>query len=247
MAFEYSDLVGIDVALSLPRPSLTGYEHQLSDFRSHLLKDHRQVRICIPLSHAQLSTATDGGSWSQWLLLLSEEQGDCDALARLVQDHFGDHHLQSINRVHGQRSIDMPYPLSGKIKESSLLQWVEYVYSAPEHRADYYQSQYEFSGPAMRRLYEANRVGRFMGVEIQENLFRNQAFSSWDVVHVSGFTPLQLLRSLPHFRAAWRARATELAGESAAERLKKWDVQRTKYQIRARQLMAGTISPRLAG
>lgn len=122
-----------------------------------------------------------------------------------------------------------------------MLQFIEYVFSDPSERDDYYQCQYEFSGPAMRRLYERNLCGRFMGVEIGERLYGDDSMPLWDVVHLAGFTPAQMLLSVPYFKKAFRDAAESLGGPSAKEKIAKWEQQREKHQIRVRQNMPATI------
>lgn len=103
-----------------------------------------------------------------------------------------------------------------------------YVTSDPETRAEYYESQYRASAPAMRELWEAGHVQRFVGLEIIEDFVPTRQ-ATWDVLHVTsiavGRIPF-MLRWTSHFDAHARA-----AGYPSTEALKaRWDEQRTKKQ-----------------
>jgi hypothetical protein len=165
--------------------------------------------------------------------------------SELVHELFHQEHLQHlntvgtlrcVNRARAQPEINMVYPIKrGLQREPRLIQTIEYVASQSAHRQDYYQSQYEFSGPAMQRLYQRDRTGRFMGIEIVERLIDSPNMPLWDVIHISGFTPWQGIRAIPHFWRAFQQSAAQLGGPSAWERMQTWSAQRVKVQTRAQQ------------
>jgi len=117
-----------------------------------------------------------------------------------------------------------------------MVQHIEYVFSREEERLEYYDSQYEFSGPAMRRLHDRDLNGRFIGVEVGNRLAGDGDVPDWDVVHVAGFTPLQMIRAVPHFRRAFADAAAALDGPDYRERMLRWDQQRDKLEGFCHQL-----------
>lgn len=80
--------------------------------------------------------------------------------------------LRSIDRVRLQKGLDLFYPANeGLEREEDLVQSIEYVFSKPEARKDYYQAQYEWPGPAMADLNARDEAGRFVGFEVTQRLY----------------------------------------------------------------------------
>ncbi len=153
--------------------------------------------------------------------------------------------VRRVDVVRLQPELDMFYPkIGGAARAKGMLQAVEYVISRPESRHDYYTTQYEFSGPAMRRLHDADRCGRFIGFEMVDVLHRVDGIPDHDVIHLSGFRPLQGLKSIRRFWPAFDAAAAASGrSQSGKEIAKNWDNQRTKEVVRVRQLWPETIAP----
>ncbi|NJQ07207.1 hypothetical protein [Streptomyces lonarensis] len=114
----------------------------------------------------------------------------------------------------------------------------EYVTSRPATRAAYYRSQYAASAPAMRELWAAGRVQRFVGVEVCEDL-EPTAHGGWDVLHVTSLTLGPLPRMLFWSRRFdTHARAAGYAG-GVRELRAQWERQREKQQGRSRVRIVG--------
>ena len=244
---RWEDLTAVDAAWSVARGRLPDFERWVGGpFREALASRVGEGRVLafLPVSHKPRRRTREAPSWSYWMLVLAAPGADApelaDTIAALAGDSGAD--LRSVGRARPQPSLDMVYPVDGPARERRLLQSIEYVFSKPAERPDYYRSQYEFSGPAMRRLHQRDRAGRFIGVEITERLHGDLAMPLWDVVHVSGFTVAQTLRLPLHFGRAFRDSATALGGPTARARMSRWTRQRDKMQLRVRQNMAATIA-----
>lgn len=144
------------------------------------------VDVVIPLHHKRLGTAP--ATWSAYVIALNVG-APSDGSAADRRDAAG-------------------------ALAAGLIEAVEYVTSRPEAGDEYYRTQYEFSGPAMRRLHARDRNGRFVGVEIVDSPFRTDAMPEHDVIHVSGFTVWQTIKAIPHFRGAFEAAAADIGRPS---------------------------------
>ena len=196
---RWEDLTAVDAAWSVARGRLPDFERWVGGpFREALVSRAGEGRVLafLPVSHKPRRRTREAPSWSYWMLVLAAPGADAPELADTIAGLAGDSgaDLRSVGRARPQPSLDMVYPVDGPARERRLLQSIEYVFSKPAERPDYYRSQYEFSGPAMRRLHQRDRAGRFLGVEITERLHGDVAMPLWDVVHVSGFTVAQTLR-----------------------------------------------------
>jgi hypothetical protein len=247
----FSELIGFDSAWQVSRRNLPAFWRCFGDSLrqvQHQPEYHNAIRIILPYRHRPLAVPrTQSAHWNVYILVLVSAVVERSALADLLFQNEGwravpDVILRCINEVRPQPTLDMLYPLeAGASQEPHLLQAIEYVVSDPAQREDYYQSQVELSGPAMRRLYERRAVGRFIGVEVERSIFHTAEMPQWDVIHISGFTIPQILRCLPAYRHAWNAAAAALGGDSAQTRMKRWTHQRNKEVVWARQQMAVTI------
>ncbi|MEL6406971.1 MAG: hypothetical protein AAFR81_21550 [Chloroflexota bacterium] len=248
----YEDLQAIDCAWDVPKsqhPIFWSQFQQTIGQQLRTLYQAGKVRLVLPFRHRRMAFPDQpDATWSVYILLLVPSAVDVSAL---VNELFHQDYLQPlqtsgtlrcVNRARTQPEVNMVYPIRHGVKgESRLIQTIEYVASQPEQRQDYYQSQYEFSGPAMRRLYQRDRVGRFMGIEIVERLIDSPNTPVWDVIHISGFTPWQAMRAVPHFWRAFQQSAAQLGGSSAWERMQKWSSQRVKVQTRSQQQLQLTL------
>lgn len=145
-----------------------------------------------------------------------------------------------------QPNIDMYYPRIDGIAREPTWHWIEYVVSRPASRDVYYRDQYTFSGPAIRRFYEAGAVGRCIGFERVRLLENNGALPEWDVVHITGFTPVRLVQILWdvwRFLSVFNNLARAIGYTSALAVLRSWDARRVKYQRLAVQDRSSTLRP----
>jgi hypothetical protein len=145
-----------------------------------------------------------------------------------------------------QPNIDMYYPRSGGLQREPRYHWIEYVVSRPETRDEYYRDQYTFSGPVIRRFWEASAVSRCIGFESVRYLEISGALPEWDVVHITGFAPVRLVQvmwDLWRFMPNFNNLAREIGYTSALAVLRSWDVKRVKYQRLATQDTSCTLQP----
>ncbi len=232
----------------------------LPDFWSHYegriapvldsLCQKNEIKALLPFQHnpVHFSDTAEGMKWSVLVIILFDQSADHIVLGHKIIQNLGDSSeqfpLAVADRVISQRNFDMYYPKYGGLKkEKHLIQWIEYVVSDPATRAEYYNTQYTFSGPAMYNLYSQSRAGRFIGFEIKERLHNAAALPLWDVIHVSGFTPIQVIRYLLHSKKAWNAQAKQIFGDdvNAKDVMSGWEQQRKKLMIRAKQIKNITI------
>ncbi|MEM9513970.1 MAG: hypothetical protein AAGA42_03850 [Actinomycetota bacterium] len=216
------------------------------------------IDTLVPVHHNR--QGTEAGAWTAYVIGLRTEAGDAadaqngdagppgDGLAADVLASINTSAETLVRRVDVLRlqpGLDMFYPRTGGAAGAQgMIQTIEYVTSRPETRDDYYTTQYEFSGPAMRRLHDADRVGRFIGFEIVDTLHRVDGIPEHDVIHISGFRLTQGVKAARHFWAAFDAAAAASGrSESGKQIVKNWDTQRTKNQVRVRQLWDRTIAP----
>jgi hypothetical protein len=144
-----------------------------------------------------------------------------------------------------QPGMQMYYPRKGGLQqESRLWHWIEYAVSRPDARQAYYQDQYKFSAPSIRRFYEAGAVGRVIGFEVARVMENRGALPAWDVIHITGamhFLKIAwvLWRQMPVFNSF----ARNVGHSSALNVIRSWDAQREKYQIHAVQDPTYTLQP----
>ena len=140
-----------------------------------------------------------------------------------------------------QPGLDMVFAKeNGARTEPRMIQWIEYVFSAPARREAYYRSQEDTSGPAMRELWERGLVGRFIGFENPQLLYCAPGFVNWDVLHVIGMTPWQLLRFMPRMGRTFdrHAKAAGRGGRKAM--FARWEEQRDIIKLTSKQSKEAT-------
>ncbi|MEM6858524.1 MAG: hypothetical protein AAF559_11690 [Pseudomonadota bacterium] len=192
-----------------------------------------EASFVIPLAHKPVSR--EGQTWNATLIALGHAEPLRAAAVRLLDaGHAG---LKRVALMDPQPGIDMLLAKeNGAAIEKRMLHYIEYVTSKPETRADYYVCQYDTSAPAMRAMWDAGRVGRFVGFEDPETLYLAPGLTDWDVIHVIGMTPWQMVRLLPTVKAAFD-RASKKAGRGSAKELfARWDEQRDIIKLMAKQI-----------
>jgi len=130
-----------------------------------------------------------------------------------------------------QPGLDLWQPRSGRGRPRVSL--LEYVWSRPAHRQAYYETQYTLSGPAMRHLWERGNVCQFVGIEVLSELRDAGPGADWDVVHLTSFTPANLLRMLG-WKREFEAFAREAGYQSLAAVTAEWRRQREIEKCYAR-------------
>lgn len=192
----------------------------------------------LPYEHRPVTVPGHGGqAWSVCVVAVGVHGESLEDLATDLVGAAG-RQLRSVDLLTLQPGLDMFHPDRRQAGSArSMLQWIEYVVSDPAHRDTYYRQQYAFSGPAMRRLHERGHCERFVGFEVTERRHGLDGVPAWDVLHISGFRPGQLLGMLPRFRSAARARAEAVYGPGSSGRsiVADWDAIRTKVTVRAHQ------------
>lgn len=209
---------------------------------THMARGRWPLDTVIPLHHARQDA--EGGGWTAYVIaLVADDAYAADVTTELVAAiGEGGGACRRVDLLRLQPGLDLFYPRRGGAdRQRGMLQFVEYVASDPAARARYYETQYRFSGPAMQRLHERDRNGRFVGFEVLETPHRTAGMPPWDVVHVSGFRPLQALKGFPRFRQAFQEAAEAIGEPSGRAIIKGWDEIRTKRMVRARQLWSHTV------
>jgi hypothetical protein len=227
--------VGFGICLDGDRRTVTGW------LERHAAEAGAAFDKVIPLHHRrQVSEA--GVGWSSYVLILTcaERLVDAERFAFGIEE--GDAHMRRLDRLRCQPGLDMFSPKRNSARQRRMVQMIEYVTSDPQTRGRYYRDQYEFSGPAMRRLYDDHRTGRFIGFELIEPIAAVEGMPTWDVIHVTGFTPTQAIRAVPVFWRAFDDSAAALGRfESGKEIVAAWDDVRVKRTVRVRQLWDHTV------
>ena len=209
------------------------------------------IAAVLPYQHKPLSLPDLGSAaWSICVVVICPPGGEAkpvgDELAKLALSGriAQAAPLAALDILRLQPNLEMFYPApNGLQREHRLVQWMEYVFSKPETREDYYNMQYVFSGPAMRRFHRNDKAGRFIGFETQERRHGTDSMPEWDVLHIFGFTPLQLVKVIPVFKSTWRAQAREVWGPDADAKaiMGSWDAMRAKCMSRVKQLPGVTL------
>ena len=77
----------------------------------------------------------------------------------------------------------------------------------------------------MADLHSRDKVGRFIGFEIEKRIYAPENMPEWDLVHVFGFTPWQMVKSIPFFLSTWNKHAKRAFGEDMTfkKKLAEWD------------------------
>ena len=209
------------------------------------------VLACMPFEHKP-TPHNNSNSWSTTVFCIGAPGRDLrDACASMLATDMlqsPDTQLVGVDLLRLQPNLDMFYPvLDGLRREKNLMQWIEYIFSEPKHRKAYYNSQYVFSGPAMKRLHVKDRAGRFLGFEVLERVSKTSIFPSWDVVHISAFTPLQIVKAFPRFRKTWDLQAQEVWGGEikAKDKMSEWDDMREKFMPKVKQVHKFTLQSEL--
>lgn len=219
---------------------------QLKDWQ-----DSGAVSLVIPLQHKPLRHPKHTSRWTHCALILLSTNASASAMGELIlsvmRNHAGIETLRSVDVMRLQHGLDKFYPkFDGLQKEAQVRQVTEYVFSEPEHRQQYYEEQYDWSGPAMADLHSRDKVGRFIGFEVEQRLYGAAGMPAWDLFHVYGFTAWQTVKSVPFFFATWNKHAKRAFGPDMTftKKLAEWDEIRLNVKGSAAQNMQLTLQQR---
>ena len=213
------------------------------------LRDAGRLSAMLPFRHRPLKMRgeAEGTSWTDyWILVVAPEVDPdeiWDAISLGIAGGASSLGFLRAEILRPQPGMQMYYPhKGGPQQESRLWHWIEYAVSRPDARQAYYQDQYKFSAPSIRRFYEAGAVGRVIGFEVAQVLESGGALPAWDVIHITGamqFLKIAwvLWRQMPVFDSF----ANNVGHSSALDVIRSWDTQREKYQIHGVQDSTHTL------
>jgi len=237
---------GYALLLTLKLPEMKTLKSVLSGSHlDELLKASYQegaINIFLPYAHQSISHPDYSGQWNATILLYFDSQDEAVNIGKaLRQTIVLDKYIfavKSLDLLVLQSGLDMFYPLKhGLNREKFLIQTLEFVFSDPAHREQYYLDQYAWSGPAMADLHSRDKAGRFIGFETTQRLYGKPDMPQWDVFHVYGFTPWQMVKAFPFFVSTWNKHAKRAFGDGCTfdTKLKEWDHVRINIKTKAQQ------------
>ena len=197
-----------------------------------------------PLRHPNVTTH----AWTNCVIALVEKGQDVEKLGAMLiaaakrgplAQQFRAADLMCV-----QQEVNMVYAANnGLEREHNFVQMIEFVFSDPEARQQYYEDQYAWSGPVMRKLHEKDRVGRFLGFEMERRLASSDAMTEWDVMHVVSATRWQIIKAVPTFHATWTRHAKKIWGPEMTFRKKvaEWEKIRLNIKSGAKQKSEFTL------
>ena len=223
------------------------YERELRTVIKALLHE-QQISQVFPFEHKPLSYKDSAKRWTNCIvLMLPDEPYNTETHSSLISSIEKSalcEGFRSLDLMKIQQGLDMFYPVKDGIKrEPKLNQTIEYLFSKPEAREQYYEDQHRFSGPAMRDLHRQDKAGRFIGFELEERLFASANVPQWDVIHIIGFTTWQEIKAAPFFYGAWNKHAERAFGEGMTfkKKVAEWNKIRTNIKSSAKQHFPVTL------
>lgn len=208
------------------------------------LRDAGRIIAVLPFRHKPLKTRgeTEGTSWTDYWVIAVAADVDPDDVWNAISvpaEITGEAPSLGLLRaeiLRPQPGIQMYYPRTGGVQQGARLwQFIEYVISKPEARQAYYEDNYRFSAPAMRRMYEADAVGRFIGFEVTRVLESRGAPPSWDMIHIVGVAGVMSFLKIAWIwwrqRAVFNSFARNAGHSSFIDVVRSWKAQREKYMI----------------
>lgn len=242
----------IGLTWNVPRAHREAAERSRRLLYGRIVEFHKADRVAalLPFRHRPLHVSGGGGSWNgYWVLLLAQGAAADETWSELepVVVDGAKSRIELIPRAEVLRiqpGIDMYYPHPDRLRGEPRWHWIEYVVSRPETRDEYYQDQYDFSGPAIRHFYDVGAIRRFIGFERVRHLANEGSLPEWDVVHIIGLSPLRLPRllwTLLESKSYFDVLARKVGHRTALDVMRSWDDQRTKYQQLALQERSFTL------
>ncbi|MEM6430263.1 MAG: hypothetical protein AAF708_13560 [Deinococcota bacterium] len=218
------------------------YQQGIASFLTTMHKNG-ELSLALPYEHKPLRRSdTPSSAWTNCLILLFKDEGTIHKYSTDIVScaRSGDlaPYFRAADLMRVQQSINMVYAArNGLTRERRLIQGIEYVFSKPECREEYYRDQYVWSGPVMRELHSKDYLSRFLGFEIHKRLDGSPLMPKWDVLHIFGATSWQWFKAIPTFRPTWNRHAKNIWGEGMTfkQRLAEWDDMRTIVKGPAKQ------------
>lgn len=227
-------------------------EDQGQQWMSFLTPLHAAGKIAtvMPFRHRLTRTLGRVAAISEyWLIVLARgvEPDDIWSAAHGALDRASNAKHRLLARAEVMRpqpGIEMYYTMVGGLRAEPRWHWIEYAVSRPSGRDEYYRDQYVFSAAVIRRFYERGAVARCVGFETLRYLRNDGTLPNWDVVHITGFSPMRLAQiawTLFRLMAELDAIARRVGHSSAVDVLRSWDALRQKYQGLAAQDFSRTL------
>ncbi len=212
------------------------------------LHQKQQISQVFPFEHKPLRYQESAKRWTNCIvLMLSGEVYHSEfssSLISSIEKSALREDFRSLDVMKIQRGLDMFYPVKNGIeREPKLNQTIEYLFSKPEVREQYYEDQYRFSGPAMQDLHHRDKAGRFIGFELEERIFASANVPQWDVIHIIGFTTWQEIKAAPFFYGTWNKHAERAFGEGMTfkKKVAEWNKIRTNVKSSTKQNFSMTL------
>ena len=195
------------------------------------------INEVFPFHHEPLHYQNSEQKWTNIIVLMlrdSESMAEVHtSLISAIEKSSIQKNFRALDFMRLQRGLDMFYPLNdGLAREAKMNQTIEYLFSDPEARKDYYEDQYVFSGPAMRDLHHRDKAGRFVGFELEKRLVSSESMPEWDLIHIIGFTTWQEIKAAPFFYSTWNKHAERAFGEGMTleKKVAEWNEIRTNVK-----------------
>ncbi|MEM9299029.1 MAG: hypothetical protein AAGA64_11620 [Bacteroidota bacterium] len=195
------------------------------------------INEVLPFHHEPLHYQNSEQKWTNIVVLMlrdSESMAEVHtSLISAIEKSSIQKNFRALDFMRLQRGLDMFYPINnGLAREAKMNQNIEYLFSDPEARKDYYEDQYLFSGPAMRDLHHRDKAGRFVGFELEKRLASSESMPEWDLIHIIGFTTWQEIKAAPFFYSTWNKHAERAFGEGMTleKKVAEWNEIRTNVK-----------------
>jgi len=206
------------------------------------------VKQVFPFEHQPLSYQNSKHNWTNCIILMLAEQELNLAIESTIVSTIEKSSIKanflSLDYMRLQQGLDMFYSKKNGIsREPKMNQTIEYVFSKPEARKEYYEDQYKFSGPAMRDLHNRDKTGRFIGFELEKRIKTTENLPEWDLIHIIGFTVWQEIKAGPFFSSTWNKHAESAFGKGMTMKKKvaEWNQIRTNVKSSTKQNFSMTL------
>ena len=215
------------------------------------IKDLHQkgfISQVLSFEHKALSYQDSELKWTNCIVLiltketLSTESNS--AFVSAIKKSAISENFRALDLVRIQNGLDMFYPKeNGIAREPRMKQTIEYLFSKPNARKEYYEDQYKFSGPAMKDLHNRDKAGRFIGFELEKRITATENMPEWDLIHIIGFTNWQTIKAIPFFYGTWNKHAKNAFGEGMTfkKKIAEWNKIRTNIKSSTKQNFTMTL------
>ncbi|TRX54331.1 hypothetical protein FNH22_19645 [Fulvivirga sp. M361] len=211
------------------------------------LHDQKLIKQVFPFHHKAFNYEEEDQQWTNCIVLMLSDKVDhslYSSLDSVIRKSAVAGNFRALDVMKVQKGIDMFYPVKNGIsREPKMSQTIEYLFSNMEARKSYYEDQYRFSGPAMQDLHSRDKVGRFVGFELEKRIAATENMPEWDLIHIIGFTTWQEIKAAPFFYSTWNKHAERAFGEGMTMKKKvaEWDQIRINVKGKILQNFALTL------